>query len=240
LPAYRIVVLSDRLSADREPTFTVSELAERSRTPLSSIKFYLREGLLPAGDLEASHRAFYGELHVRRLDLIRVLRDVAGLTVPAIRDIFTLLDGEGGRDLSSVIARVIDALGRRESLATGRDAVAARREVFDLLHGRGVRVRRNAKAVVDLADALVGLRRTLGSEVPVEAIIPYLDAMCALAEKDFEATRHLVKDAASAALGATYGTVLWEPILILLRRIAHEHVAAKAFGNEGPRARRRG
>jgi DNA-binding transcriptional MerR regulator len=221
---------------EHEPTFTVSALAERSQTPLSSIKFYLREGLLPAGDLGASHRAFYSDVHVRRLQLVRVLRDVAGLTVPAIRDICTLLDGEGGRDLSHVIARVIDALGRRESPTTGRDAVAARREVFDLLHGRGVRVRRNAKAVVDLADALVGLRRTLGSDVPVGAIVPYLDAMCALAESDFEETKHLVNDAASAALGATFGTVLWEPILILLRRIAHEHVAAKRFGNKAPGA----
>ncbi len=224
---------------EHEPTFTVSELAERSRTPLSSIKFYLREGLLPAGDLEASHRAFYGDLHVRRLDLIRVLREVAGLAVPAIRDICKLLDGEGGRDLSKVIAHVIDALGRRGSLATGREAAAARREVFDMLDERGVHVRRSAKAVVDLADALVGLRRTLGSDVPVEALAPYLDAMCALAERDFEENRHLARDAASAALGATFGTVLWEPILILLRRIAHEHVAVKTFGNKGHRVRRR-
>jgi hypothetical protein len=63
--------------------------------------------------------------------------------------------------------------------------------------------------------------------------------MCALAERDFEENKHLVRDAASAALGATFGTVLWEPILILLRRIAHEHVAAKTFGTERPRTRRR-
>ncbi len=220
-------------------TFMVSELAQRSRTPLSSIKFYLREGLLPTGDLEATRRAFYSDVHVRRLYLIRVLRDVAGLAVPAIREICKLLDGGGERDLSNVIAHVIDALGRRESPASGPEAVAARREVFDLLHGKGVHVRRNAKAVVDLADALLGLRRTLGSDVPAEAFVPYLDAMCALAEKDFEANKHLVADAASAAVGAIFGTVLWEPILILLRRIAHEHVAVKTFGNKKPRERRR-
>jgi DNA-binding transcriptional MerR regulator len=221
----------------QQDALTVSDLAARSKTPISSIKFYLREGLLPAGDLEADHRAFYGEVHVRRLYLVQVLRDVAGLAIPAIRDICKLLDGEGGRDLSMVISHVIDALGRRDPLASGREAAAARREVFDLLHGRGVHVRRNARAVVDLADALLGLRRTLGADVPAEAFVPYLEAMCALAEKDFEANKHLVSDAASAAVGATFGTVLWEPILLLLRRIAHEHVAVKTFGDRRYRPR---
>lgn len=213
-----------------EPAFTVSELAERSKTPVSSIKFYLREDLLPPGDLGASHRAFYGEPHVRRLRLIQVLREVAGLAVPAIRDICKLLDAEGGRDLSRVVAHVIDALGRREPLASEGEAVAARREVLEMLEARGIRVRRNAKAVVDLADALVGLRRTLGADFSATAFVPYLEAMRALAESDFAANGHLATDAASAAVGATLATVLWEPVLLLLRRIAHEHAAAQMFG----------
>jgi len=223
--------------SEQEPAFTVSALAERSKTPVSSIKFYLREGLLPAGNLEANHRAFYGDVHVRRLYLIQVLREVAGLAIPAIRDICKLLDGEGGRDLSNVIRHVIDALGRREPSSSGQDAVAARQELLNMLHGRGILVRRNARAVVDLAEALMGLRRTLGSDLPPETLIPYLDAMCALAERDFEANKHLVGDAAGAAVGATFGTVLWEPIIVLLRRIAHEHVAVKTFGTKNRRKR---
>jgi DNA-binding transcriptional MerR regulator len=224
--------------SQQEAALTVSDLAKRSKTPISSIKFYLREGLLPAGNPEASHRAFYSDAHVRRLYLIQVLRDVAGLAIPVIRDIGKLLDGEGGNDVSNVIAHVIDALGQREALSAGREAVAARREVFDILYARGLHVRRNAKAVVDLADALLGLRRTLGCDLSAAAFVPYLDAMCALAEKDFETNQHLVVDAASAALGATFGTVLWEPILLLLRRIAHEHVAVKTFGKHNPRKRK--
>ena len=91
------------------------------------------------------------------------------------------------------------------------------------------------EAVVDLADALVGLRHTLGPDISASVFVPYLEAMCALAEKDFETNKHLVTDAASAAVGATLGTVLWEPILLLLRRIAHEHVAVRTFGRKGTR-----
>lgn len=213
-----------------QQALTVGRLAARSKTPVSSIKFYLREGLVPAGDLEADHRAFYGDTHLRRLYLVKVLREVAGLPIPAIRDICKLLDGESGKDLSTVIAHVIDALGRRGALATGREAVGARREVYEMLRRRDVHVRRNASAIADLADALLGLRRTFGTNLPAEAFVPYLDAMCSLATRDLEANKHLINDAASAAVGATFGTVLWEPILLLLRRIAHEHVAAMAFG----------
>jgi DNA-binding transcriptional MerR regulator len=221
--------------SESEPAFTVSELAKRSGTPLSSIKFYLREELLPPANLNASHRAFYSEVHLRRLPVIKVLREVAGLSIPAIREICTLLDGEGSRDLFKVIVHVIDALGRREARAPSRDVLAARKDVLETLEAKGIRVRRNARAVLDLADALVGLRHTLGPDVSASVFLPYLDAMRALAKSDFEANQHLVTDAASAALGATYGTVLWEPVLLLLRRIAHEHEAMQVFGPRGRR-----
>jgi DNA-binding transcriptional MerR regulator len=212
--------------------FTVSELSEHARTPVSSIKYYLREALLQPGNLEAEHRAFYDHAHVRRLLLIQALRDVAGLPIPAIRDICKQLDGERGRDLARVVGCVIDALGRREA---GSAPAHARREVVRMLAANGVHVRRHAKSVTDLADALVGLRQVLGTELPASVFEPYLDAMCRLATRDFKANKHLVSDASSAAFGATLATVLWEPILLLLRRIAFEHVAVKTFHPRKPR-----
>jgi DNA-binding transcriptional MerR regulator len=223
----------------RQSGLTVSQLVGESQTPLSTIKFYLREGLLSPGDLRAAHRAFYGEAHVQRLRLIRVLRDVGHLPIPAIRDICRLLDGEGSRDWARVIAHVIDALGRREPVVHDSEAVGARREVLRLLATKGIGVRRNSRAVTDLASALVGLRRALGADVSAETFIPYLDAMCALAERDFEVNKHLVTSAASAAMGATYATVLWEPVLVLLRRVAHEHLASRVFEGRERRTRRR-
>lgn len=221
----------------RQPGLTVSQLVRQSQTPLSTIKFYLREGLLSPGDLQAAHRAFYREAHVQRLRLIQVLREVGRLPIPAIRDICRLLDEEGGRDWARVIAQVIDALGRREPLAHDPEALGARREVLRLLAAKGIRVRRNSRAVADLASALLGLRRTLGADVSADAFVPYLDAMCALAERDFEANKHLVTSAASAAVGATFATVLWEPVLLLLRRIAHEHITAMMFDGRNRRTR---
>jgi DNA-binding transcriptional MerR regulator len=220
-------------------SLTVSELASEARTPVSTIKFYVREGVLPSGDPSAKHRAFYGQAHVRRLRLIRALRQVGGLGMPAIRDICKRLDGKGEGALHDVIVHVIDALGRERRVKSARREVAlAREEVLGLLDTQGVRVRPNARAVADLADALVGLRHVIGPEVSATDFVPYLDAMRALAEQDFEANRHLITDAASAGIAATFGTVLWEPILLVLRRIAHEDVSARTF-RTAPRRRLR-
>jgi DNA-binding transcriptional MerR regulator len=211
---------------------TVSELAERARTSIPSIKFYVREGILRPGDLSANHRAFYDDTHVRRLRLIHVLRQVGGLGMPSIRDVCKLLDAKGSRRIDTIIAHVIDSLGRRggrRSVPTEPEAARAHREVLRLLEAREIRVRREASAVADLANALVGLRHVIGPNVSADDFVPYLDAMCALAKQDFESNRHLVTDPASAGVAATFATVLWEPVLILLRRIAHEHVATETF-----------
>jgi Transposase zinc-binding domain len=60
-----------------------------------------------------------------------------------------------------------------------------------------------------------------------------------VAEQDFAANGHLVTDAASAGIAATFGTVLWEPILLVLRRIAHEDVSARTFHTAPRRKLRR-
>jgi len=220
---------------------TVSELARSTRVPVARIKFYLRERLLPAGDLTAERRAFYDQRHAQRLRLIHTLREVAGLGVPAIRALCQQLDAPKG-ELSSVILQVIDALGRSESkrsALSARAQVRAREELLGWLKERGVRVRADAPALAELARALVALRASLHEELSPQAFAPYLDAMLQLAEQDFGAVRHLLSDRTSAGLAATLGTVLYEPVLLLLRRIAHEHVASRAFRPAEP-ARKRG
>ena len=42
----------------------IAELSSRSGTSIPSIKFYLREGLLPSGEATGATRARYDESHV--------------------------------------------------------------------------------------------------------------------------------------------------------------------------------
>jgi DNA-binding transcriptional MerR regulator len=216
--------------------YTVSQLAAEAAVPVARIKFYLREGLLRGGDLRAKGRAYYDADHVRRLRLIQVLRGVADLPVPAIGALCALLDRSGDADLAGVIAHVIDALGTRETRDRPAGAeIRARRELLALFAERGLQVRPRARAVTDLARALVGLRSVIDPGLPVTALEPYLTAMCQLAERDFAATAPLIRSGPGAALAATLGTVMWEPVLLLLRRLAHEHVATQRLGSKRSR-----
>lgn len=220
-------------------TFTVSQLARETHVPVARIKFYLRERLLRPGDPNAEKRAFYSTEHVHRLWLIHTLRQVAGLPVPAIRVLCQQLDGDGQGDLSRTISQVIDALSPRPRVASAvpaRELTRARRELSRWFAAEGMRIRPDARALGDLAHAVAGLRQLFGPEFPVAALKPYLESMRALAEHDFAVIAPLLKDRTSAALAATRGTVLWEPALLLLRRIAHEDVAARKLA---PRSRKR-
>ena len=70
----------------------LNALAEVSNTTTASIKFYRREELLPAGTRLTATRQDYDQGHVERLQLIRVLREEAGATIPDIRALVTLID----------------------------------------------------------------------------------------------------------------------------------------------------
>jgi DNA-binding transcriptional MerR regulator len=217
--------------ASRREGLTISELSAASRTSVATIKFYLREGLLPEADLSAERRAFYGEVHLRRLRVIFALRAVGGLSVQTIREICRVLDGRGPRPVPEAVARTMDALARRPKSGRTREVATARAELLEFLQSKDLRVRPRAGTLVDLAAALVALRHVIGPEVGPRELEPYLDAMCALADRDYRANRHLFADPAAApeaaALAAVLGTVLWEPVLVLLRRVALEHVAQR-------------
>lgn len=67
-------------------------LAEVSNTTTASIKFYRREGLLPAGTRLTATRQDYDHGHVECLQLIWVRREEAGATIPDIRALVTVID----------------------------------------------------------------------------------------------------------------------------------------------------
>ena len=59
----------------------ISELSETSGVPVPTIKFYLREGLLHAGEKITPRLTEYDETHRRRLGLLRILREVGDVPV---------------------------------------------------------------------------------------------------------------------------------------------------------------
>ncbi|MDP3890043.1 MerR family transcriptional regulator, partial [Nocardioides sp.] len=70
----------------------MSELSRRSGVSVPTIKYYLREGLLPPGEATGATRAVYDATHVRRLRLIRALVDVAGMRLDRVREVLAAVD----------------------------------------------------------------------------------------------------------------------------------------------------
>ena len=98
----------------------ISELSRESGVPVATIKFYLRERLLPDGVLTSATQAQYDETHVARLGLVRALIGAGGLSIAAARSRDQAIEdppsfgarpargrGDGGRspELRSMIIR---------------------------------------------------------------------------------------------------------------------------------------
>ena len=65
----------------------ISELAERTGVSIPTLKYYLREGLLHAGEAQGATRASYDESHVERVRLVRTLVDVGRLSIDRVREV---------------------------------------------------------------------------------------------------------------------------------------------------------
>ena len=65
----------------------LAELSERSGVSTATIKYYLREGLLPPGRRVNATTAEYDEEHLRRLRLVRALIQVGRVPVATAREV---------------------------------------------------------------------------------------------------------------------------------------------------------
>lgn len=89
----------------------LKELADRSGSSVASIKFYLREGLLPPGRRITATLAEYDESHLARLRLIGGLRRIVGAPLSDVRALVAMLDQDD--------ADLYEACGRAQLIGLG-------------------------------------------------------------------------------------------------------------------------
>lgn len=198
----------------------ISELSRTAGVPIATIKFYLREGLVPAGATTAPNQADYGDVHVHRLRLVRVLREVGGLSVAQIRDVLSAI-ADHNLSTHEMLGVAHRALGPAPD---DDDDVAARREIDLFLDGLGWKVSPRAPARRTLAGALVALRR-LGRAVGPDVFLPYSEDAVRIASRELRSPAPATSRTA-AVENMVVGTVIFEQVLAALRRLAHEHVSA--------------
>jgi DNA-binding transcriptional MerR regulator len=204
----------------------ISDLSRASGVPIPTIKYYLREGLLAPGERTARTQARYGDEHLRRLHLIRVLVDVGGLSLGAVRRVLDTL-ARPEEPLHRTLGAAHTALRRVEPEPDPR-LPATRAETDAWLAGLGWTVEPDNPLRDDLAAALLALRQ-LGWPVGPEAFDRYARHADALAEAEiaFVATRG---DREAAVEATVIGTVVFERAFSALRRLAHEHHSRRQLG----------
>lgn len=210
----------------------ISELSRRSGVPLATVKFYLRERLLPAGAASGPNQADYGPEHLRRLALIRTLKDVGGLSIAQLRQVIAVVE-QPEASVWEALGAGIDALSGPERPAPSTDEAADSRaradaEVTAFLTRRGWRARPGATAKDDLVDAVAAVRQVLDPEMPLDALEGYAQAVEGLAAAEIAHMADRMRgDATEALQAAIAGTVLFEPVIVALRRLALEHLASR-------------
>ncbi|MFU8852189.1 MerR family transcriptional regulator [Micromonospora sp. SL1-18] len=214
----------------------ISELSRRTAVPVGTIKFYVREGLLPPGTTTARNQAKYDTGHEERLRLIRIFVDIGGLTLSSIRAILAAIDDEHVplNDLCRIVHRamhgerlVADALHAAVGhLADARDTVDS------YLESLGWVVAPDAPERDIIASVLAILRR-LGWAGDETVLGPYAQAADELAAFEMASVTARASRAETAVALVTR-TVLLEVALVGLRRLAEEHHLSVHFRGSAP------
>lgn len=199
----------------------ISELSSQTGVPVATIKFYLREGLLHEGVRTSATQAQYEESHVARLRLIRALLGPGGLSVAAAHRVIQAIE-EPPASVHELLGVAASAVAR-PGVATDRQPRAEK-----LMQHSGWQIdKKDHPTYAALEDALRALDEA-GFELPEEALDVYVEHVRQIAEYEIE---NVPSDSPTAAVRyVVLGTVLIEPLILALRRLAQAEASARRFG----------
>lgn len=211
----------------------LSELSERSGVSAATIKYYLREGLLPAGRRVTATQADYDEEHLRRLRLVRALIQVGRVPVATAREVLAAVDDESlGR--TDRLGAALWALPQHTEPDAEDPVVRAAEDVVDaLLERLEWHHARETGRLSPVYGSLVGTVATLqrlGFFGDVERLEPYARRMEAVAEVDLDNLERLHDDRERAEVAVT-SALVFEPVLRDLRRLAQEELSTRRYGS---------
>ncbi|WAL64980.1 MerR family transcriptional regulator [Amycolatopsis cynarae] len=203
----------------------MAELSRESGVPVATIKYYLREGLLPPGERTSPNQARYGEEHVRRLRLVRALLEVGGLTVAAVREVVEAIDQRAPTHSLLGVIQCGLPVPKTEPDPEARAWALEKIEPVVRKHGwKG--------GPGDIVfEALVGAVAAFAHLERVE-LIERLDEYAALADRMAEldlAAIGSLTSTESIVEGAAIGTVLGDAMFTALRRLAQRRASAERF-----------
>lgn len=207
----------------------ISELSRVSGVPVATIKYYLRDGLLPEGQRTSPNQARYDEAHVARLRLIRALVGTGGLSLATAKGVLAEIDEPD--------APTLDLLARaHQVVAPARPDEVDLAPALALLQRWGWTTCADAIASGDpdqVDDTLASFAAALttldeaGFTVATSTFDTYAEAMMSVARAEIAGIP--MDSPAVTVRYVVLGTVLIEPVLLALRRLAQREASQARF-----------
>ncbi|MGO9929092.1 MAG: MerR family transcriptional regulator [Mycobacterium sp.] len=197
----------------------VSELAEQTGVSVATVKYYIRERMLAAGDPAGPRRATYDDSHVQRINLIKALTGPAGLSVSQVKAILQIID-EPRSSLDDRLAGATAVLADGVDTGTGDESFPRARQIVGWL-GEPYRAEPPAAALLESALHAV---ETAGFELHPDQFAIYGEHMLAIAASEIA---NIPTDPAEAVRYAVLGTVLFEPVLAAIRRLGQQSLVKR-------------
>lgn len=217
----------------------IAELSRRSGVPIATIKFYLRLGILPRGLRTAPNQAVYDESHLRRLALIGSLQQ-AGLSLAAIKQSLSAMDTMRD-DAPDFMAIAVGALVPYWHLpdesppdpTTAAHAAAILRTMVERRHWL-------VDETVPIYQEVIRALALILSEWTGPFDEADLERYAAIAEElaafELPDTWSPSVAPAEALMYVVQGTILFEPLILALRRLAHVDRGRKLRAHRKARA----
>lgn len=227
------------------------ELSAASGCSTATIKYYRREGLLPAGERLTATRQEYGSAHLERLQLIQVLREIADAPIARIRRLTQLLDDPGVPAIRALEEAQAISLGADPEGAgpKGEDPKGEDPAGADPEGANSGSWRPEHPSVATLLDrldwpdidsvprrALDDLLHTLeGWEMPADpdTLQRYAEPMAAIARREVDFLRGGTRNAPPPSddvvvLRAVAGTIAFDRLTQVLRALGHTSLSVQA------------
>ena len=199
----------------------ISELSEQSGIPVASIKFYIREGMLPRGATTSATRAEYDEQHLARLRLIQAPSDVRALPLARVKEILALVDAPEDSPYAT-LGKAVSALPPYAEEASTERA----RETIEML---GLTYDERFAAVAQLEAAIRGIEAA-GLAWDAETATRYAAPLAQIAAAELAPLADL--NESEQVSYAVLGTAMYEPAILAIRRLAHQHLLATGLTDD--------
>lgn len=199
----------------------LAELSERSGLSIPTIKYYIREKLLPAGRITARNQAVYDETHLHRLVIIRSLSEVARLSLQQTRAVLGVMD-DAPDDLLAAMTAVMTALP--PSIPVPRSAGGSPRTEAALARILESGTERADYHGFPQLRAALETAEAAGLPFDADSIAAMFQHIQGIAQIEISAALNAPTDQEAVAT-TVLGSILGEPVIAGLRRIAREEFA---------------